>query len=242
MRFSNPFADLSRFELLLWLGSMAVIMAAFLLAGGQEPLNLLSSLLGVTSLIFISKGYVFGEVLTVFFSILYGIVSYFFHYYGEMITFMGMTGPVALFSIFAWLRHPYAATKEVEVSRLSGRQVGFLALAAIAVTIAFYFILGALGNANLSVSTISVTASFVASSLAFLRSPYYALVYAINDLILIVLWLLATLESIAYLPMTACFVTFFFNDLYGFYNWRRMQRRQAISTQGGVCGVKMLSD
>lgn len=234
MRFSNPFADLSRFELLLWLGSMALIFGAFLLAGCHEPLNLISSLLGVTSLIFISKGYVFGEILTVFFSILYGIVSYFFQYYGEMITFMGMTGPVALFSIFAWLRHPYADSKEVEVSRLHKKQVIVLSILAVLVTAAFYFILGALGNANLLVSTISVTASFVAASLAFLRSPYYAAVYAVNDLILIVLWGLATWESIAYLPMTACFVTFFFNDLYGFYNWRRMQRRQTNANAGGA--------
>ena len=66
----------------------------------------------------------------------------------------------------------------------------------------------------------------MASSLAFLRSPYYALAYSANDLILVVLWGLAVLESLAYIPMLACFSVFFFNDLYGFYNWRRMQKRQ----------------
>lgn len=229
MRFYNPFADLSRFELLLWLGSMAIIVGVSVLSGGSDWFNMFVSLLGVTSLIFISKGYVFGQVLTVFFAILYGVVSYFCRYYGEMITFMGMTGPVAVFSIISWLRHPYAGTREVQVSRLSALQVGLLALAALAVTVAFYFILGALGNANLLVSTISVTASFVASSLAFLRSPFYALAYAINDLILVVLWGLAAWESLAYLPLVACFGVFFFNDLYGFYNWRRMQRRQSVA-------------
>ena len=44
---------------------------------------------------------------------------------------------------------------------------------------------------------------------------------------------LATWESIAYLPMMACFVTFFFNDLYGFYNWRRMQQRQINAVAAG---------
>ena len=83
------------------------------------------SLLGVTSLIFISKGYVFGQVLTVFFALLYGVVSYFCRYYGEMITFMGMSGPVAVCSIVSWLRHPYAGTKEVQVSRQAGLAVGW---------------------------------------------------------------------------------------------------------------------
>ena len=67
MRFYNPFADLSRFELLLWLASVAVIAAASLLAPETDYFNMFVSLLGVTSLIFISKGYVFGQVLTVFF-------------------------------------------------------------------------------------------------------------------------------------------------------------------------------
>ena len=168
MRFYNPFADLSRFELLLWLASVAVIAAASLLAPETDYFNMFVSLLGVTSLIFISKGYVFGQVLTVFFALLYGVVSYFCRYYGEMITFMGMSGPVAVCSIVSWLRHPYAGTKEVQVSRLSSRQAWLLAGAALLVTVGFYFILGALGNANLAVSTLSVTASFVASSLALL--------------------------------------------------------------------------
>lgn len=226
MRFHNPFADLSRFELWLWLVSMAVILVTSLLAPETDYFNMFVSLLGVTSLIFISKGYVLGQVLTVFFALLYGVVSFFCRYYGEMITFMGMTGPVAVCSIVSWLRHPYAGTREVQVSRLSSRQVWLLAGAAVLVTLGFYFILGALGTANLFVSTVSVTASFVASSLAFLRSPYYALAYSANDLILVVLWGLAVLESLAYIPMLACFSVFFFNDLYGFYNWRRMQKRQ----------------
>jgi len=93
-------------------------------------------------------------------------------------------------------------------------------------TIAFYFILRELHNANLLVSTISITTSFAASFLTFCRSPYYAIGYAANDLVLIVLWGLSTLESLSYLPMVLCFLMFFANDLYGFYNWQRMQKRQ----------------
>ena len=58
------------------------------------------------------------------------------------------------------------------------------------------------------------------------RSPYYALAYAINDLVLIVLWTLASLADISYVPMVACFVMFFANDIYGFINWQKMKRKQ----------------
>ena len=86
--------------------------------------------------------------------------------------------------------------------------------------------LTALNTANLIFSTISITTSFVASYLTFLRSPYYAIGYSANDVVLIILWILASVEDISYLPMVACFIMFLFNDLYGFYNWRRMQKRQ----------------
>ena len=99
----------------------------------------------------------------------------------------------------------------------------------VAVTIAFYFILGALGNANLVVSTVSVTTSFLASMLMVYRSPYYAVAYAANDIVLIVLWIMASLSDISYVPMVACFTMFFFNDIYGFINWRKMKREQQYS-------------
>lgn len=222
----NSFRDLTRFERGLWLTSLCGILISFALSGGGDILTMIASLVGVTALIFVAKGYVLGQVLTVVFAVFYGIISFFFRYYGEMITYLCMTAPIAIVSVISWLRHPYKGSREVAVSRLSGRQIAVMVVSAAAVTAAFYFILRALGNANLVFSTVSVTTSYIASYLTFLRSPYYAIGYAANDVVLIVLWVLATIESLSYLPMVLCFVLFLVNDLYGFVNWRRMQKRQ----------------
>ena len=222
----NPFRDLTRFERGLWLISVCGVIVSFALSGGGDILTMIASLIGVTALIFVAKGYVLGQVLTVAFAVFYGIISFFFRYYGEMITYLCMTAPIAVASVVSWLRHPHKGSREVEVSRLSRRQIAVMIVSAMAVTAAFYFILRALGNANLVFSTVSVTTSYVASYLTFLRSPYYAVGYAANDVVLIVLWVLATIESLSYLPMVLCFVLFLVNDLYGFYNWQRMQKRQ----------------
>ena len=96
-----------------------------------------------------------------------------------------------------------------------------------AVTAAFYFILKALHTANLIPSTVSVATSFLAVYLTFRRSPYYALAYAANDVVLILLWTLAAIEDLSYLSVIICFVMFLANDLYGFLNWRKMQKKQA---------------
>lgn len=96
-----------------------------------------------------------------------------------------------------------------------------------AVTVAFYFVLRALHTNNLFPSTVSVATSFLAVYLTFRRSAYYAAGYAANDAVLIVLWTMATIEDVSYLSVTICFVMFLANDIYGFINWKRMQRRQA---------------
>ncbi len=222
----NPFKDLTKFEFVLWLSSVFVITLCFLLAPGKDYLTLIASLIGVTALIFVAKGYVIGQILCVIFALFYGVISFYFRYYGEMITYLCMSAPIAVISIISWAKNPYKDSAEVTVHRMTKGQIAVMFLFAAVVTVAFYFILKALGTANLIVSTLSVTTSFLASWLTFMRSPYYALAYALNDIVLIVLWLLASIENIAYAPMIACFVMFLLNDVYGFLNWKRMQARQ----------------
>ncbi len=226
MKLKNPFKDLTKFELLLWLVSVLVIIISFVISGGDDILTIIASLIGVTALIFVAKGYVIGQVLTVVFAVFYGIISYFFRYYGEMITYLCMTAPIAIMAVISWIKNPYEGTKEVKVSHVTKKQVLVMATLAIVTTIIFYFILKAMNNANLLFSTISITTSFLASYLTFLRSPYYAVAYSANDVVLIVLWTMATLEDRSYLPMILCFVMFLINDMYGFFNWRRMRIRQ----------------
>jgi nicotinamide mononucleotide transporter PnuC len=225
-RLKNPFKDLNRFELALWITSLALITVSFLLTKEKDLLSLLASLIGATALIFVSKGYVLGQVLTVVFSVFYGIISFFFQYYGEMITYLCMTSPIALMSVISWLKNPYENSKEVRVSNLSRKLKIILVVSAPVVTLLFYFILKALGNANMFFSTLSVTTSFVASYLTLFRSPYYAVGYAANDIVLIILWVMAAIKEPSSTPMILCFVTFLANDLYGFYNWRKMKKRQ----------------
>ena len=206
---------------------MALIVVSFAVFDRSNYLVFAASLIGATSLILNAKGNPIGQILMVVFSVLYGIVSYTFAYYGEMVTYLGMTAPMAIVALVAWLKNPYKGNRaEVEVNRLKGREVILMTALTAAVTVAFYFILKYFNTANLLPSTLSVTTSFVAVYLTFRRSPYFAIAYATNDVVLIVLWVLATLTDISYLSVTICFGVFLANDIYGFVNWLRMQRRQ----------------
>ena len=226
MRFKNPFNDLTKFELGLWIVSLIVVTGSFVLSRGGDYMTLIASLIGVTALIFVAKGYVVGQVLTVVFALFYGVISFYFRYYGEMLTYMCMTAPIAIMAVVSWIKHPFKDTKEVEVRKMYRSEVAFMIALSIVVTLIFYFILDMLNTANLLFSTISVTTSFMACFLTYMRNPFYAVAYAANDIVLIILWILASIEDISYLPMVLCFVMFFANDVYGFVNWKRMEKKQ----------------
>ena len=215
-------------ELAIWIGSVTAVLLSFLIFDGEGYLELIASLIGVTALILCAKGNPLGQALVIVFSLLYGIVSYGCAYYGEMITYVGMTMPMAVVSLITWLRNPYEKGRaEVAVNKLRGKEYAVMALLTVIVTVVFYFILEALGTASLLVSTLSVATSFSAVYLTMRRSPYYAVCYAFNDIVLMVLWTVASLKDPSSVSVTVCFAAFLVNDVYGFLSWRRMEKRQS---------------
>ena len=199
----------SREELTLWGSSAGLVLVSFFLFDRENFMTLGASLIGTTSLIYNAKGNPIGQALMILFSLLYGVISYTFSYFGEMINYLGMTGPMALFALISWLRNPYKGNHaEVAVNQIGKWEYSGMYLATAVVTLGFYFILEHFNTANIIPSTLSVATSFIAVYLTFRRSPYFALAYAANDVVLIILWILAAKEDISYLSVIICFVMF----------------------------------
>ncbi len=218
----------SKSEIILWCSSVSLIVISCCIFDRENYLTLIASLIGVTSLIFNAKGNPFGQFLMVIFSLLYGIISYTFSYYGEMITYLGMTMPMAVFALISWIRNPYNDNKaEVKVNTISKKETIFMWIGTAIITILFYFILTYFNNANIVPSTLSVTTSFSAVYLTFRRSPLFALAYALNDIVLIVLWVMASVYDVKYISVVVCFVAFLANDIYGYINWQKIKIRQS---------------
>lgn len=79
---SNPIKDLTRKEWMLWLGSLCIVILSNTLTENMDILTLVAACVGITSLIFAAKGNVWAQILMVVFSVLYGIISWRFHYWG----------------------------------------------------------------------------------------------------------------------------------------------------------------
>ena len=218
----------TKFEKILWSVSVILILSAFIFLENNGVLTLIATIIGITALLFNAKGNPIGPLLIIVFSILYGIISFTFRYYGEMVTYLGMSMPMAVVSLITWLRNPYKGKKsQVTVNAIKKKELIFLSILSVVVTVIFYFILKHFGTANLIISSLSIFTSFIAAYLTFRRSPFFALAYAINDLVLIVMWILASLKSLGYVSVIICFAIFLVNDSYTFISWLRMQKKQA---------------
>lgn len=225
----NPFSSLKKQDYILWIISLIIVGVSGLLTPDKNAVTIIGTLTGVTALIFLAKGNVWGQILTIVFSVFYSITSYTFSYYGEMITYLGMTLPTASAAVVTWVKNPYEKGKNVvKIHRLTKRQIILMIILTIIVTLLFYFILKFFNTANLFWSTVSITTSFLASYLMVCRNSYYAVAYAANDIVLIILWILASINNISYLPMVMCFLAFFANDIYAFINWKKREKNQKI--------------
>ena len=224
---NNPILELSKKEWAIWIGSLLVVAVSNIAFSNFDLLTFLATLIGVTSLIFAAKGNVWAQILMIVFSILYGIISWRFRYWGEMITYLGMTMPMAIWSTITWLKNPSEKNKSVvDIQKLKKKHIAGLCFSSVVVTAGFYFVLQALDTPNLILSMISISTSFLAASLTMLRSSYYALGYASNDVVLIILWILASMENPIYIPVVVNFLIFFFNDMYGFFSWKKRESLQ----------------
>lgn len=221
---NNPILSLTKKEWIIWIGSLLIVTVSNTVSDEFDILTLFAALVGVTSLVFAAKGNVWAQVLMIVFSILYGIISWRFRYWGEMITYLGMTMPMAVWSTITWFKNPSKENaNEVAIQKLNWKHVVALFFFSVVVTVGFYFILCLFNTPNIIFSTLSITTSFLAASLTMLRSSYYALGYASNDIVLIILWILASMENPIYIPVVVNFIIFFFNDMYGFVSWKKRE-------------------
>ncbi len=219
-------------EWTIMLVTLTAISIGFGISKDRSALSYASSVVGVVSILFNSKGNVVGQFINIAFAALYGIYSYTQHYYGEMIIYFAIMTPIYVFSIVSWIKHKYNGRKnEVAINTLKKKEFLFAGLGALACTAAFYFLLRALDTDNLIVSTISLTTSISAAYLMLRRCEYYSVCFIFNDVILITLWAMKIPDSgLSVLPSVIAFGTFLIVDVYCFFSWRAIHRRQAQET------------
>lgn len=224
----NFFKSWNLFEKLFLLISLIIIIVCYFLGADRNILSLITSILGVITVIFGAKGLVWAPIINLMYNIVYIILSYTQGFYGEVIIYIFFMTPINIAMIISWLKNKSKQDENiVEVNKVSKKEYIILFIVTLFVTVGFYYLLKALNTSALLISTISLIDSFIATYLLYRRCSNYALSYIVNDIILIGLWSFSLKNNgIAYLPMILSFIVFLVNDIYGFISWKKREKEQ----------------
>lgn len=175
-----------------------------------------------------------GKVESQFFSIavclLYSYISYTNRYFGEVIFYMLVMFPMAIGGIISWMRHKSEKTNTVEVNEIKKKEWILIFIVSVIAFVVFYNLLKYFNTNELIVSTFSMIASFLAIYLLVRRSKYSFIFYLINDVILILLWIIPVLNGqLVLIPMIIEPLILFISDCYGTLNWNKMEEAQEES-------------
>lgn len=213
------FKDWKAFEIgLLVLGTSAILLSSIIWE--SKILAILTSLVGVICSLSQAKGKVYSQFIGIAEVILYSILSYQNHYYGEVIINFLIVFPMYVYGVFSWITHKNEETDTVEPNQISQKECLMLIFASVIAFVALYYVLKYFNTSQLMISSLSMVTSLIATYLITRRSKYSFLFYIGNDIILILLWGIPILQGEFYLlPILVENIILLMNDSYGLKNW-----------------------
>lgn len=218
--------DWTKFEKVLLFGSV-ILVALVGIIFKSDLLTTICSIVGIITALLLAKGKNLGQIFGLLIVALYSIVSFKNGYYGEVIIYLGIMLPMYIIGIISWLKHQNKETNSVEVNKIKAKEWCIVFIVSIIAFTLIYFLLKMFNTNQLIISSLSVIDSLFAVYLGVRRSKYSFYFYVINDLILIALWGIPVIGgSLILLPMVFNPLINLINDLYGIYNWRKLERIQ----------------
>lgn len=213
------FKDWKPFEIgLLVSGVLAISASAIIFK--SEILTLVTSLVGIFCAILQAKGKVLSQFVGIAEVILYSILSYQNHYYGEIIIYALIVFPMYLYGMFSWVTHKNEETDTVEPNQISKKEWLILTVVNAVGFVLLYYLLKYFNTSQLIISSLSMITSLMATYLIVRRNKYSFLFYVANDVILILLWGMPVIQgNLLLLPMLIDPVILLINDSYGLKNW-----------------------
>lgn len=222
------FKDWSNLEKILLFGSTTLVSLAGIIFKA-DILTTICAIVGIITALLLAKGKKMGQIFGLLIVALYSIVSFRNGYYGEVIIYMCIMLPMYIIGIVSWVRHQNKETNTVEVNKIKLKEWIIVLFASIVCFIGIYFLLKAFNTKQLFISSLSVIDSLFAVYLGVRRSKYSFYFYVVNDLILILLWGIPVVTgTIILIPMVFNPLINLINDLYGIYNWKKLEKVQGV--------------
>lgn len=220
------FKDWTKFEKLLLFASI-ILVALVGIIFKSNLLTTICSIVGIITALLLAKGKNLGQMFGLLIVVLYSIVSFKNRYYGEVIIYLCIMLPMYIIGIISWLKHQNKETNTVEVNSIKTKEWIIVFIVSLGAFISIYFLLKLFNTNQLFISSLSVIDSLFAIYLGIRRSKYSFYFYVVNDLILILLWGIPVISgSLILLPMIFNPTINLINDIYGIYNWKKLEKIQ----------------
>lgn len=222
----NFMKDWTLLEKCLLYGSIVLVSIVGLLFK-SDLLTTICSIVGITTALLLAKGKNLGQIFGLLIVVLYSIVSFKNGFYGEVIIYLCIMLPMYIIGIISWIKHQNKDTNTVEVNKIKLKEWIIVFIVSVIAFVGIYYLLKLFNTKELFISSLSVIDSLFAIYLGVRRSKYSFYFYVVNDLILIALWGLPVIGgSLILLPMVFNPTINLINDIYGIYNWKKLEKIQ----------------
>lgn len=211
-----------------WLSLACLVIAILSIRWKDSVTGIISAVTGVACVVCTGKGklsaYVFGTVNVV----LYAVISFQAKYYGEVMLNILYYFPMEFYGFAVWKRHMNAQTHEVKKRKMTGKGLLILAIAVLAGTVSYGWILQAIGGTLPFVDALSTVVSVVAMIVSVRMYREQWLLWIIVDAVTVVMWAIAFSngnDSVATLLM---WVVYLLNAVIMYIKWTKEAGQNAV--------------
>ncbi|MDF2678838.1 MAG: putative transporter [Brevibacillus sp.] len=226
-KWTGYFADWSWFER-LWLLAFTVLNIYLFFALDDTLIGLIASLTGMLSVVLVAKGKTSNYYPGIINVVLYAFVAYGQKYYGEVMLNLLYFLPMQFIGLFMWRKNGLSETKrnDVKVAVMTNRARIYWSVLCLAVTLAYAWVLKAMGGALPFIDSLTAVLSIVAMIFMVKRFVEQWVVWIIIDLLTIYMWVVAFMGDGNDVSILVMWTAYLVNAIYGWLNWRTQYRVQ----------------
>lgn len=196
-----------------------------------NTINIISAVSGIVCVILVAKRNILNFLIGIINVVLYGYISYVYHWNGSMILNWFIFFPFQFIGWYYWKDNLDINLANVKTKIISGHQWLIIVMALfVGITIDMMFLrtlptyVSFINAQNIPLlDSISTNFSIVATILMTYRYAEQWILWIAIDIVTIIMWIYSfIIDGNGALPVLIMWIAFLVNALYGWYMWRRL--------------------
>lgn len=225
----NMIKDWTAFEK-VWIILFTAVNIYLFFAWGDSLLGLVSSITGMLCVVLVAKGKISNYYFGIVQAGTYAYISYTYGLYGESMLNGLFYLPLQFIGIYYWRKNTLAEGtigEDIAVKRLGAKDWLRLAAWVVLGSVIYAYILHSIGGQQVRIDSVAVVLSVAAQILMVKRYAEQWLLWIMVNVLSVALWVITLTQSGGNdWSMLVMWSAFLVNSIYGYYNWRKMAKKQ----------------